>query len=561
MAILQVISGDNAGERHALGPDKAILGRHPDCDIVLDSGSVSRQHAEITSLDGEFYIQDLGSRNGTIVNGQAIQAKHKLQDGDRLKICDLSFAFFRDQPSDRLPPAGSLATLTESAMLIDDGDGPGKSTIMSKIDISSGLAGVRINVNPEVKLRAVIEITENLRKALSVDSVLPKLLDSLFKIFVQADRGFVVLRGANPGQLVIKAVKQRRADSEDMIRISRTIINTVLDAKQAILSADAASDARFEMSQSIADFRIRSMMCAPLVTSDGEALGAIQVDTIDQRARFQQDDLDVLAGVANQAAFALENAQLHEQALKQAGMLKDLELAHKVQQSLLPSAPPKLAGYHFFDFYEPANQVGGDFYDYIHLPGGRLAIVLADVSGKGVSAALVMARISSDVRYCLASEPSVAQAVNRINASFCSAGWDDKFVTFVLTVLDPEREEATLVNAGHMAPLLRRSTGRVEPIGDDEAGGLPLGIDPDLKYNSSTLPFARGDFLTMFTDGISEAMNPDNKLYGIDRLTTALGRQAPDVASLGRLILDDVKTFVSGRAQSDDMCLVCFGRE
>src|SRR5260221_3591841 len=224
MAILQVISGDNAGERHALGPAKAILGRHPDCDIVLDSGSVSRQHAEITSADGEFYIQALGSRTGTIVNGQAIQAKHKLQDGDRLKICDLSFAFFRDQPSDRVPAPGSLATLTESAMLIDDADGPGKSTIMSKIDVSSGLAGVRINVNPEVKLRAVIEITENLRKALSVDLVLPKLLDSLFKIFVQADRGYVVLRGANPGQLVIKAVKQRRADSRVMMRISRMII-------------------------------------------------------------------------------------------------------------------------------------------------------------------------------------------------------------------------------------------------------------------------------------------------------------------------------------------------
>src|ERR1700676_204715 len=106
MAILQVISGDNAGERHALGLAKAILGRHPDCDIVLDSGSVSRQHAEITAIDGEFYIQDLGSRNGTMVTGQAIQARHKLQDGDRLKICDLSFAFYRDQPSDRLPPAG-----------------------------------------------------------------------------------------------------------------------------------------------------------------------------------------------------------------------------------------------------------------------------------------------------------------------------------------------------------------------------------------------------------------------------------------------------------------------
>ncbi len=561
MAILQVIAGENAGERHTLSGEKAVLGRHPDCDIVLDSGAVSRQHAQISLLSGEYFIQDLGSRNGTIVNGQAIQAPHRLQDGDRLKICDLSFAFYRDQPSERKPLAPNIATLTDSAMLIDDSEHTGRSTIMSKLEVSTGLAGVRVSVNSEVKLRAVIEITENLRKSLAVDQVLTKVLDSLFKIFVQADRGFVVVRGPNPGQLVIKAVKQRRADSEDLIRISRTIVNQVLDGKHAILSADAGADARFEMSQSIADFRIRSMMCAPLVNSDGESLGVIQIDTIDQRARFQQEDLDVLAGVANQAAFVLENAQLHEQALRQQKLLADLDAARKVQHGLLPSRPPKLEGYHFFDFYEPANQVGGDFYDYIRLPGGRLAIVLADVSGKGMAAALVMARISSEVRFCLASEPSISQAVNRINAAFCAAGFDDKFVTFVLTVLDPAREEVTLVNAGHMAPLLRRETGHVEPMGTEDDSGLPLGIEPDFQYRSSTVPFARGDFLTLFTDGISEAMNADNKLYGLDRLTTAVGRQVTDVTALGRLILDDVKTFVSGRAQSDDMCLVCFGRE
>ena len=267
---------------------------------------------------------------------------------------------------------------------------------------------MRLGVNPEVKLRALIEITQNLRKSLAVDGVLPKLLDSLFKIFVQADRGFVVLRGPAEGQLLLKAVKQRRADVDDAIRISRTIVNQVLTNKQAILSADAASDSRFEMSQSIADFRIRSMMCAPLVNSDGKALGAIQIDTLDQRSRFQQDDLDVLASVAGQAAFVLENAQLHEQALKQQRSSAIWSWPTRCSKGCCPRAPPRLEGYHFFDFYEPANQVGGDYYDYIRLPGGRLAVVLADVSGKGVSAALVMAKLSAEVRYCLASEPSAA---------------------------------------------------------------------------------------------------------------------------------------------------------
>ncbi len=250
---------------------------------------------------------------------------------------------------------------------------------------------------------------------------MPKLLDSLFKIFMQADRGFVILRSRPTAALVPKAIKHRRPDMEDQIRISRTIVNQVMTSKEAILSADAANDARFDTSQSIADFRIRSMMCAPLVDSDGKSLGVIQIDTLDQRHRFQKDDLDVLASVASQAAFAVDNAQLHETSLKQQSLERDLELAHKVQRGLLPAAPPQVAGYHFFDFYEPANQVGGDYYDYVELPGDRLAVVLADVSGKGVSAALLMAKLSGEVRYCLASEPNPAAAMNRINAASAAA--------------------------------------------------------------------------------------------------------------------------------------------
>ncbi len=561
MPIIEIQSGSSPGQRFTLAGSRAVLGRHPDCEIVLDAGAVSRQHAQISCVDGDYFIEDLHSRNGTFVNGEQIQAPRQLQNGDRLKICDLSLIFFNDQPSELVAaPAGAMETIFGEAMFVDDTEHATKSTIMSKLDISSGADGVRLSVNPETKLRALIEITSNLRKSLAVEHVLPKLLDSLFNIFLQADRGFVVLRGPSEGQLLVKAVKQRRTGEEDSIRISRTIINSVLTNKQAILSADAASDSRFEMSQSIADFRIRSMMCAPLVSSDGAALGAIQIDTLDQRTRFQQDDLDVLAGVAGQAAFVLENAQLHEQSLKQQQIQQDLEMAHKVQQGLLPAAPPKLPGYHFFDFYEPASHVGGDYYDYIRLSGGRLAVVLADVTGHGVAAALVMAKLSAEVRFCLASEPSAAAAIRRINQGFCSSGWEDRFVTFILAMLDPAREEVTLVNAGHMPPLLRRGPNQIESIGDDEAG-LPLGVDPDCEYLAITLPLHKGDSLTLYTDGISEAMNNANQLYGIERLINQVSSQTNDVASLGRQILDDVKQFVAGHPQSDDMCLICFGRD
>ena len=267
----------------------------------------------------------------------------------------------------------------------------------------------------------------------------------------------------------------------------------------------------------------------------------------------------MLASIASQAAVAVDNAQLHETAMRQQAIERDLDLAHKVQRGLLPAAPPTVPGYYFFDFYEPANQVGGDYYDYVELPDNRLAIVVADVSGKGVSAALLMAKLSGEVRYCLASEPDPAMAMSRINTSFSRSGWQDRFVTFVLAVLDSERHELTIVNAGHMAPFLRHNKGQVDPIGEEETG-LPLGVENEYEYQAYTRSLEPGDYLAMFTDGFSEAMNCDNELYGMDRLRELLANETTPVKELGRRILDDVKQFVGGRPQSDDMCLACFGR-
>ncbi|MDX1963585.1 MAG: SpoIIE family protein phosphatase [Pirellulales bacterium] len=562
-ASLKLLNGDHAGQNFPLVGERMILGRHPDCQVVIDVGAVSRQHAHILLLDGRYLLEDLKSRNGTFLNDELVQGRQPLQSGDRIRICDLEFAFELESLLNTRQTLSNGRTLSDfgfGVLMEEDSSATPESrgAIMSKLDISSGKGGIRLAVNPEVKLRALIEITQSLCKTLSLDDVLPKLLESLFKIFVQADRGLVALK-TKDGKIVPRSVKHRRGDADESIRLSRTIVNEVIQSKQAILSADAATDERFEMSQSIADFRIRSLMCAPLVNSDNEALGLIQIDSLDQRNRFQEEDLEVLAGVATQAAFVLDNIQMHENLLRQHQLDRDLALAHKVQQGLLPSSPPLIPNYHFFDFYEPANQVGGDFYDYIPLPGGRVAVILADVAGKGVSAALVMAKLSSDVRYCLASEPELNLAVNKINANFCRHGWEDRFVTFVLLVLDPRTHEITVVNAGHMAPLIREETGVITAFAEDDSG-LPLGVVDGYEYTANQRTLAKGQFVALYTDGFSEAMNPQKELYGTDRLRGQMGKSFNDVSDLGHLILDDIKAFVSGHPQSDDMCLVCFGR-
>ncbi len=181
-------------------------------------------------------------------------------------------------------------------------------------------------------------------------------------------------------------------------------------------------------------------------------------------------------------------------------------MAHKVQQGFLPSSPPKVDGYDFFDFYEPAGEVGGDYFDYVNLPGGRLGVILADVSGKGISAALLTAKLSSEARYCLAAVSCPSQAMMQLNAAFSASGWDDRFVTILIAVLDIAKHEVCLVNGGHMAPFLRHPDGSVEEVGEEQSG-VPLGVSADYEYQQYTFTLAAGDSLTLFTDGFSEAMN------------------------------------------------------
>jgi len=404
-----------------------------------------------------------------------------------------------------------------------------------------------------------MEISNALAQTLSVEDILPKLLDSLFKIFVQADRGFIVMQPKADGPPVVVADKARRPGSEDRMRISRTIVEEAMKSKKAILSADAASDERFGMAQSIADFSIRSMICAPMIGLDGQPVGVIQIDTLNQRARFTDQDLEVLASVASQAALSIDNAKMHEQVMSQRALQRDLELARRMQRTLLPSHPPKVPGFFFFDYYQAARQVGGDYYDYVHLPGNRVAVIVGDVAGKGVPAALLMARLSADVRFSLASEPDTAKAVQQINEGFARHDWSDRFVTMLVAVLNPATGELTVVNAGHMAPLLRRRDGSISEIGED-AAGLPLGVAQGYEYEASTHQVEPGDVFTIFTDGFSEAMNNERELYGIERLKQQLACPAVSLVDFGKHILEDVSKFVDGYDQSDDMCLVCFGR-
>ncbi|MFT7639371.1 MAG: sigma-B regulation protein RsbU (phosphoserine phosphatase), partial [Pirellulaceae bacterium] len=500
MAHLIAQNGPDAGQRYDLNGARCVMGRHPDCDVVVEVGAVSRYHAEIVKAQSGFELSDLKSRNGTFLNNLMVAEAKRLKTGDVIRVCDVAFTYHDPKVLEGEPNVDGSAW---SAVLVDDEDTTRTSTIMSKLNVSMGSGGVELTAPPEVKLAALVEITQNLGKALSLDEVLSKLLNSLFKIFYQADRGLIVLR--ENGKLIPRWTKFRRDDNEGTIRISRTIVNQVIDSKEAILSADAATDERFEMSQSIADFRIRSMMCAPLINGDGEAIGVLQIDAVDSRNRYEEEDLELLVSIASQAAIAIDNARMHEQALEQNSLQRDLELAREVQNSFLPATAPDIKGYEFFHYYKPANHVGGDYYDYIHLQDGRIAIVVADVVGHGVAAALLMAKLSAETRFCLASTSTPAKAVTQLNNRITALNVE-RFITMVLVVIDPKNNEVTIVNAGHMAPIMRKQSGDlVEP--SEDSGGLPIGIADGIDYEQIVVKLEPSELMLLYTDGINESEN------------------------------------------------------
>lgn len=535
-----------------------VLGRHPNCDIVLEVGAVSREHAQLIRSGDNYFLEDLKSRNGTFLNNEAVDGRRKLHEKDQIRICDLVFMFHLGSPEVTIDRPENLEQgAAVGAMLVDDESLGTKSTITSKIDFSTGRTGLLLKVNAETKLKAVLEILQALGRAIALDEVLPKILDGLFTVFIQADRGFVVLKDKDTGKLIPRATKHRRADDEEQIRISRTIINKVMQDKEAILSDDATSDFG---TQSIVDYQIHSMMCVPLMSTDGEVLGALQIDTHDLLHRFGEDDLELLASVAIQAAIAVENAQLHEVAVREAAIKRDLDLASKVQRGFLPDKAPDVPDYEFFHYYFPARTVGGDFFDYVCLPDGRVAIVLADVSGKGISAALLVAKLSSEIRLCLLSQPTPEGAMARLNTIFCDARWEDRFVTVVMMVLHPRAHEVCIVNAGHMAPLLRHADGTVEPIAQ-ELSGLPIGVADGMEFEPYTINMAIGDSLFAYTDGIPDAENIRGEFFGTDRLLAELGGKSfQSVQSMGKHVIEQVGRFAGNQAQTDDMCVTLFGR-
>jgi len=550
MPSLHILKGANQGATVSLQKERFVIGRNPECDVAIPVTSVSREHAQLLRIQGSYHIEDGDrqgnpSRNGTFVNNQAITSRTALKHNDRIRICDFLAVFLDTDPE--LPE--------------DDGGQENSSTVEATLNHHSSF--MLLDTQPSEKLRLLLEISANLSKTFDLDELLPRIVDSLFHLFKQADRGFVILAEEGSGKLMPKVVKTRRSQDEANARFSRNIVKQCLETRQAFLSDDASQDNRLQLSQSVVDFRIRSVMCVPLVTAGDRTYGVIQLDTQDRSKKFNKGDLEMLLGVASQASIALDNARMHVEAVARERLERDLKLAHDVQLSFLPQKLPEVPGYEFHAFYRPAYMVGGDYYDFIPLPNRRVAMTLGDVAGKGVSAALLMAKVSSEARFCFLTEPDPAKVMAKLNDLLVEQCVRmERFVTLAAVVLDPSSHLATLVNAGHLSPLLYRHVGGTfQECVPRKHSGLALGIMESYPYEAVQVVLQPGDALLIYTDGVTDAANMRDEMFSAKGVTAALqGASSGSPKGLIERLLKAVEQHTAGAQQNDDITLAALAR-
>lgn len=539
--------------------------------------TVSRQHAQILEAGEEFVVEDLNSRNGTFVNGSEVIGRLALNHGDEIQLSDVHLVFRNETAALRntddefsldlsssaveesrilLPDSSSIESGKEVVSDRDPGEIRHKVSARSGSGLSSSTTGAAVIAQ---KLAAVLEISRSLSRVLELDRVLPRILETLFKTFPQAEQGFILLLDQSSQKLKVKASRTRKNMQADTIAVSMTVVRQAMNSGEAILSECVADDSRFAASTSLTQLEITSVMCVPLIMLDGQSIGVIQIDSRDSGRAFKPDDLELLVAVASQSAMVVENAQLHDERLTQRDVERDMEFARQVQRGFLPNERPQLEGYSFSDYYEAAKGVGGDYYDYIPLPSGKIAVTLGDVAGKGVSAALLMARLYSSARYLFLIHTDPAKAVTALNEDIVTSGMGQRFITFVAMILDPVTSEVTLINAGHMPPILREADGSTRTI-SESVSSLPLGILPDTEYSSETIPVPPGSSVLAFTDGVTEAMSPDRELYGRERLQNCLAGCDGDVQMTMKTIVAEVRAFSGDSPERDDTCIVAFRR-
>ncbi len=412
------------------------------------------------------------------------------------------------------------------------------------------------------RLDLLLRLTQSFTSTLDLDEILTRLMDEVISD-IRAERGFVMLVGAD-GKLTFRAARgmDQQTIAEPEFQISQGVVEKVAREGQAVLTHNALADERFRQRESVFNLKLRSILCVPLKVKE-RVLGVIYVDNRLHVGLFGPPDLDLLSAIASSAAIAIENARLYQIAVEKGRMERELGLARQVQSSLLPQTWPQIPGWDFAARWLPAREVAGDFYDFIPLSARDgpppLGLVIADVTDKGMPAALFMASTRTIVRVSADRAGSPAENIAYANRRICAENSGGMFVSLFYGCLQPGTGQLTYVNAGHNFPLVHHpNTAQMTLL---RRTGLPLGVDADAVYTQQTVDLLPGDRLMLYTDGVTDALNPLEAEFGDERLYQALrDHPAGSAAETIAAVEQSLSAFVEGVAPFDDVTMVVVRR-
>src|SRR5438093_4427877 len=560
MAELIVKYPDRAAEHFQINRLRVTIGRSARNDLCIPDPFASRVHAEVRNEGDEYKLQDLGSANGTLYNGSVVESAITLTRGGRIQIGETEIVF-----NDSAFPLSSGATMiTDNSSSIPEATIALSSADRTTSGLFEAIEGARTREDSAPRpakqsdlLALISKVGVALLASVTLNETLEQIVSLVFEA-VPADRSMIMMRDEKSPDLKVAVARLRdRVGDVGEIRISRSVMEEVVTNGKSVLTSDAQADPRF-MGGTVMLQGVRSVLAVPLGVGEN-VFGIIYADSPLAEGRFTEDHLKVLTTLASVAAIRVENARLMEERIERERLEREQQVASEIQHRFLPAAAPQVAGYELQGISFPCYEIGGDYYDFIERTNGRLVVALGDVSGKGTAAALLMSSLHAAIHAQADIHDSLVKTISAVNRYLVESIPPNRFVTLFYAELDPETGSLCFLNAGHNPPLIVHAGGTMEQLA---AGGLPLGIMPNADFREGRTRLHPGDVLMIYSDGVTEAVNPKGEEFGPTRLYEVVARNIDSSAAGIRDRIEAALTkFCQGTPAADDITLVIVKRQ
>jgi sigma-B regulation protein RsbU (phosphoserine phosphatase) len=537
----RIVVLDPTGARREVSLEKFPLrmGRQADNELVLRDTRVSRVQAQITSENGSYFIEDLGSRHGTFVNGEKIGTRRELKASDQVE--------FGVPNSYRLVYAGEGASLTE---------------LVGRIEAP---APAETGTRELHHLGVLLDVARSLGSGLALEDILTAVVDAAIQV-TRTERGVLLLAdGAENLETAVARNAKKESLSPQDLQVSMSVVKRVAATRRELIVTDTGEEgvATLDPNASMARLALRTVVAIPIdkmaviesfeatiAQRQTELLGVLYLDSRGPSTAFSTIDREVMRSLAHEAATVIENARLFASARVKARLDHEIEIASEIQQKLLPRALPDLPGLKVAGFTLACHSVGGDCFDVIELQNGRHGFFVGDVAGKGVSAALLATLLQGVFFTTASTDLPLPKLFSRVNQYLSERSAQERYATVFYGVLEKDGS-FEYVNAGHVPPLIRRGSGAAEGL---TGGNMPVGLFAEAEYESASVKMEPGEFLVIYSDGVSEAANIKRELFEEERLRAVLEEfKGQTVEELAERIREAVKAFSAGAPQSDDI--------